>query len=96
MHDESLRNLIYPLDWTGIADYVGMPCVLKDAHGGGWKDVYVCHTLTELIEHYNGSGRLTMVVQEFIEWERFVRCLCIGQQEVLPIKYDPRQRRYHV
>src|SRR5207247_10569405 len=34
VHHESLRNLIYPLDWRGIADYVGLPCVLKDAHGG--------------------------------------------------------------
>src|SRR6476620_57881 len=36
---ESLRNLIYPLDWDEIIGYVGMPCVLKDAHGGGWKQV---------------------------------------------------------
>ena len=95
-HDESLRNLIYPLDWQAIADYVGMPCVLKDAHGGGWKDVYVCNTLEELIHNYDSTGRLTMVVQEFIRWDHFVRCLCIGQQDVLPIKYDPRERRYHV
>ena len=23
--------------------YVGLPCVLKDAHGGGWQNVYICH-----------------------------------------------------
>jgi hypothetical protein len=95
-HDESLRNLNYPLDWQGLADYVGMPCVLKDAHGGGWRDVYVCHSLDELIQHYNSSGRLQMVVQEFIRWEHFVRCLAIGQDEVLPMKYDPKERRYLV
>jgi hypothetical protein len=95
-HDESLRNMRYPLDWKRLADYVGMPCVLKDAHGGGWKEVYVCHSLDELIHHYDGSGRLQMVVQEFIEWEHFVRCLAIGQEEVLPMKYDPGQRRYLV
>jgi hypothetical protein len=37
-----------------------------------------------------------MIVQEFIEWEQFVRCICLGQEEVLPIKYDPRERKYHV
>src|SRR4051812_24528826 len=26
-HDESLRNLIYPLDWDAVIDYVGMPCI---------------------------------------------------------------------
>ena len=95
-HDESLRNLKYPLDWQGIVDYVGLPCILKDAHGGGWKEVYVCRTLEELIQQYDSSGRLQMVVQEFIEWEHFVRCLAIGQEDVLPMKYDPKQRRYLV
>ena len=95
-HDESLRNLRYPLDWEAVADYIGMPCILKDAHGGGWKDVYVCRSLEELIHHYDNSGLLTMIVQEFIEWDHFVRCICLGQEEILPIKYDPRERRYHV
>jgi hypothetical protein len=95
-HDESLRNLIYPMDWEQIVSYVGLPCVLKDAHGGGWRDVYVCHSVDELIQHYNESGLLTMVLQEFIDWEHYVRCMCIGQNQVLPMKYDPRERRYHV
>jgi hypothetical protein len=93
---ESLRNLVYPLDWKGITDYIGMPCILKDAHGGGWKEVYVCRSLEELIHNYDNSGLLTMVVQEFIEWDQFVRCLCLGQEEVLPMKYDPKARRYLV
>ncbi|MGH7584223.1 MAG: hypothetical protein ACREL5_13465, partial [Gemmatimonadales bacterium] len=28
-------------------------------------------------------------------WDEFVRCVCIGRQHVLPIQYDPRERRYH-
>lgn len=96
VHEESLRNLIYPLDWQGIIDYVGLPCVLKDAHGGGWKEVYVCDTLDELLHHYDRSYRLTMIVQEFIEWDHFVRCICLGRRQVLPIKYDPGERKYHV
>jgi hypothetical protein len=93
---ESLRNLMYPLDWQYILDYVGLPCILKDAHGGGWRGVYVCHTLGELIHHYNNSGLLTMVVQEFIEWEQYIRCMCLGREEVLAMRYDPHQRKYIV
>ena len=93
---ESLRNLRYPLDWDAIARAVGMPCILKDAHGGGWKEVYVCETVADLVHHYDASGLLTMVVQEFVHWDQFVRCLCLGQQEVLPMPYDPKQRRYLV
>ena len=95
-HDESLRNLVYPLDWDAIIDYIGMPCILKDAHGGGWKDVWVCRSKSELLQHYDESGRLTMIVQEFIEWQQFVRCLCIGREDVLPMKYDPGERKYIV
>jgi hypothetical protein len=95
-HDESLRNLKYPLDWQEIVEYVGLPCILKDAHGGGWRDVYVCRTLADLIHNYNSSGLLTMIVQEFIEWDQFIRCLAIGQTEVLPMKYDPKERKYLV
>jgi hypothetical protein len=94
--NESLRNLKYPLDWEGLAREIGMPCILKDAHGGGWKEVHVCHSLEDLIHHYDQSGLLTMVVQEFIDWEFFVRCMCLGQEEILVMKYDPRQRRYLV
>ncbi len=95
-HEESLRNLTYPLDWEGILAYVGLPCVLKDAHGGGWQHVYICHSLAELIHHYDHSGLMSMVVQEFVEWEQFVRCLCIGREDILVMRYDPRERRYHV
>ena len=77
-HDESLRNLQFPLDWKALVDYVGLPLILKDAYGGGWRDVYVCKTLEELLEHYNGSGQLTMIAQEFIKFEQFIRCVCIG------------------
>ena len=93
---ESLRNLMYPLDWQAIADYVGLPCILKDAHGGGWRGVYTCHSIGEIIHHYNSSGLLTMIVQEFIKWDHYVRCLCVGRQDVLPIRYNPNERKYLV
>jgi hypothetical protein len=96
VHPDSLRNLISPLDWDGILDYIGLPCVLKDAHGGGWKEVYICHSKEELIYNYDQTGLLTMIIQEFIEWDHYVRCMCLGQKEILPIKYNPQERRYFV
>jgi hypothetical protein len=95
IHPDSLRNLDM-VNWDAVIDYVGMPCVLKDAHGGGWKEVYVCHSKEELLRSYDQTGLLTMVVQEFIEWDQYIRCMCIGQKNVLPMKYDPHERRYHV
>ena len=96
VHDESLRNLKYPLDWDALLDYIGLPCVLKDAHGGGWKGVFICHTKEDLWHAYNQSGLYTMVLQEYIHWDHYVRCMCLGQEEVLPMRYDPHGRRYIV
>jgi hypothetical protein len=93
---ESLRNLVYPLDWQSIIDYVGLPAILKDAWGGGWKNVYKVNSLDELWTAYNETGTLCMVLQEFIEFDHFVRCICVGQENIMPIHYDPKQRRYIV
>lgn len=93
---ESLRNLTYPLDWDAIIGYVGLPAILKDAWGGGWKNVYKVNTLDELIRAYDETGTLCMILQEFIEFDHFVRCICVGQDNILPIKYDPKNRRYVV
>lgn len=95
-HKKSLRNLMAPLDWQWVVEQVGgFPCVLKDAHGGGWRDVYVVQSMEELIHHYNSSGLLTMILQEFIEWDNYARCMCLGQDEIYVMKYDPKNRRYH-
>lgn len=96
VHNESLRNLKYPMDWNGVVEAVGgTPCVLKDAHGGGWKEVYIVHSVSELIWRYNQSGLLTMILQEFIQWDNYARCMCLGQEEIYVMKYDPSERKYH-
>jgi hypothetical protein len=93
---KSLRNLEYPLNWHAIVDYIGLPMVLKDAHGGGWKEVYIVHTMDELMRAYDQSGLLTMIAQEFIDWDHYIRCICIGREEILPIKYNPKEKKYYV
>ncbi|MFL5798407.1 MAG: RimK family alpha-L-glutamate ligase [Actinomycetota bacterium] len=85
----SLRNLQFPLDWEGIVGYTGLPAVLKPNTGGGWKDVHVIHSLEELWRAYDTSGEKTMILQEFIKWQDYVRCICIGREHILPIRYDP-------
>jgi hypothetical protein len=95
VHNESLRNLMFPLEWaTQVEAIGGFPCILKDAHGGGWKEVHVCRSMQELWNAYNQSGLLTMVLQEYIKWDNYIRCMCLGQEDILVMKYDPNTRRY--
>jgi glutathione synthase/RimK-type ligase-like ATP-grasp enzyme len=86
----SLRNLQFPLDWDAIVGYTGLPAVLKPNTGGGWKDVFIVNSVEELITAYDQTGLKTMILQEFIDWDDYVRCICIGREHVLPIRYNPR------
>jgi hypothetical protein len=88
---ESLRNLEFPLDWQGIVEYTGFPAFLKPFDGGGWKNVSRVNSLEELWAEYDQSGKLCMTLQEGIEFDQFVRCYCIGQQDVMIMPYDPRK-----
>src|SRR6476620_11371437 len=88
---ESLRNLEFPLDWQAIVDYVGFPAFLKPFDGGGWKNVSKINSLEELIKEYDQTGTLCMTLQEGIDFDQFVRCYCVGQEEVMIMPYDPRK-----
>ncbi len=88
---ESLRNLEFPLNWQAIVDYVGLPAIMKPFDGGGWKNVSRVNTLAELISEYDQTGTLCMTLQEFVDFDQFVRCYCIGQEEVMIMAYDPRK-----
>lgn len=85
---ESLRNL-WPTDFSMYLDHVGTPCIMKPAFGGGWKNVHKVHSLDELMHHYDESGTLTMMLQEFIAWDTFIRVPTIGRRWARAIRYDP-------
>jgi hypothetical protein len=89
--NESLRNLEFPLDWQGIVEHTGFPAIIKPFDGGGWKNVSRVNSLEELWRVYDTTGTLCMTLQEFIAFDQFVRCYCIGQEEVMIMPYDPRK-----
>jgi hypothetical protein len=93
---ESLHNLEYPIDWDGLLDYVGRPAILKPFSGGGWKHVYKVHTKEELWAAYDQTSPYCMTLQEFIDFTQYVRCFTFGKTDILPVHYDPKNRRYIV
>jgi len=93
---ESLRNLDYPIDWDALLDYVGRPAILKPFSGGGWKHVYKVSNREELIAAYDQTSPYCMTLQEFIDFDRYVRCFTFGKTDITPVHYDPKERRYIV
>jgi hypothetical protein len=88
---QSMRNLIYPLNWDEIFEYIGFPAFLKPHLGGGWRNVYKVGSPEELFEAYNQTGTLGMTLQESIEFTGYYRCYVIGQEKVHVMAYDPRR-----
>jgi hypothetical protein len=93
---ESLHNLAYPIDWDALLDYVGRPAILKPYSGGGWKHVYKVNDRQELLEAYDRTAPYCMTLQQFIDFEGYVRCFTFGKTDITPVAYDPRERRYLV
>jgi hypothetical protein len=96
INSESLRNLEYPIDWDALLDYVGRPAILKPFSGGGWKHVYKVNNREELLAAYDGTGPYCMTLQEFIDFNQYVRCFTFGKSDIMPVAYDPKERRYLV
>jgi hypothetical protein len=100
VHTESLRNLAYPVPWQEHLDYVGgFPVILKPAWGGGFKSVYKVNNMEELWSAYNQTGTECMMLQQYIEWEKYARCLVINKTKILVMKFDataPWPHRYFV
>ena len=93
--ERSMRNLMYPLNWEDIFDYIGFPAFLKPFSGGGWKNVYKVNSPAELFEAYNQTGDLCMTLQQAIDFGDYFRCYVVGQKKVHIMHYDPRQPHEH-
>jgi hypothetical protein len=93
---ESLHNLGYPIDWDGMLDAIGRPAILKPYSGGGWKHVYKVNNRAELLEAYDKTAPYCMTLQQFIHFDQYVRCFTFGKNDIVPVAYDPHQRKYLV
>ena len=82
--------------WERVAAEVGFPAILKPYDGYGWREVHRVDSLEQLKKIYDESMMDVMMLQEFIDFEHYVRCFVVGAKWVLPTSYDPVARRYRV
>jgi hypothetical protein len=87
--DQSMRNLMFPLNWDEVFEYVGFPAFLKPYDGGGWKNVYKVDSPEEFFKAYNETGHLCMTLQRGVKFKEYFRCYVIGQEKVRIMHYDP-------
>ncbi len=89
--DQSMRNLMFPLNWGEIFDYIQFPAFLKPFSGGGWKNVYKVDSPDEFFRAYDETGSICMTLQSAVDFDEYFRCYVIGREKVRVMKYDPRQ-----
>ena len=89
--DRSMRNLVYPMNWDEVFQYVGFPAFLKPFDGGGWRDVYHVHTPEDLFHAYDQTRDLCMTLQRAVNFQEYFRCYVVGQEKVHIMQYDPRR-----
>lgn len=94
-NENSFRNLVYPLDWEKIFEYVGFPAFFKPFAGGGWKNVYKINNQEEFFNAYNETDQLVMMLQEEIVFKEYFRCYCLDRKHVHIMQYDP-QKPHHL
>ncbi len=87
---DSMRNLMYPLNWEEIFEYIGFPAFLKPHAGGGWKHVYKVDNPRELFEAYNKTNDLVMTLQAAVDFTEYYRCYVIGKKYIHIMPYEPR------
>lgn len=86
---DSFMNLMYPLNWEEVFEYVGFPSVLKPVKGGGVYNEYTVYDINEFFSAYDLTGKDTMIFQEKINYDRHFRCFVIGKEEVIITNYNP-------
>jgi len=88
--DKSMRNLLYPLNWDEIFEYIGFPAFLKPFDGGGWRDVFQVKSREEFFASYDQTRTLCMTLQKAVNFTEYFRCYVVGQEQVHVMAYDPR------
>ncbi len=87
---QSMRNLIYPLNWDEIFEYIGFPAFLKPFRGGGWKNVFNVESREEFFRAYDSTRDLCMTLQTAVTFTEYYRCYVVGQKKVHVMQYEPR------
>ncbi len=87
---QSMRNVMFPLNWEEIFNYIKFPAFLKPFSGGGWKNVYKVSSPEEFFEAYDQTGTLCMTLQAAVDFDEYFRCYVVGQEKVRVMKYDPK------
>lgn len=93
---QSMRNLMFPLNWDEVFEYVGFPAYLKPLGRGAWMSVQRVESREAFFPSYDQTGSTCMLLQSSLPFEAHYRCYVVGKHTRV-LQYEPthtQNRRY--
>lgn len=91
---ETMKNLIYPLNWDEIFEFIGFPAYIKSNRINGFYTAFKVYNKYEFFAAYDLTGDKVMILQEAIEFDSYFKCYVIGQKHIRIMKYDPTKPQH--
>lgn len=86
-----MRNLIYPLNWEEVFEYVGFPAILKPNNKNSAQNDYKVYNTQEFFSAYDITGSSVMILQECIDYQEYYRCYVVGKKHVKIMHFAPNK-----
>ncbi len=92
---DTMRNLIFPLNWDEVFEYIGFPAIIRPNKEHAGRSEFIVYNTEEFFAAYDLTGSIVMILQEYIDFDRNYFCYTIGSKNVKVMNYDPR-KPYHL
>lgn len=88
---ETYKNLVYPLDWDGLFDYLGFPFYMKLNRSNSTTYSFKVYNPAEFFSAYDVTGNKQMILQESIDFIAYFRVFLVGKKHIKIINFDPNK-----
>lgn len=89
VNSEHLHNLIYPINWDEVFNYIGFPAILKSNIAYNLYNEYEIYNQSEFFSAYDITGNNPMILQEYIDYDYYYRVFNIDKNNIRIVSYNP-------
>lgn len=88
---ETYKNLVYPLDWDSLFDYIGFPFFMKLNKSNSSTYSFKVYNPAEFFSAYDVTGSKQMILQQALDFDSYYRVFAVGKKHLRIINFDPNK-----
>lgn len=88
---ETYANLIYPINWDDLFDYLGFPFYIKLNKSNSSIYNFKVYNPAEFFSAYDVTGNKQMILQEAVDFSAYFRVFVVGKKHSKIINFDPNK-----